>query len=160
MKGFGPLFGMLADRIEALLADKGCDADARELVGAFYGRARARHGDEKGAQAVRSMFASAKPGGGRAGHNMRLSGPLGRTRQTGPVKVPHFDMKPITRSFVPTSEAGKVHLPHGARPRERNLMLRGFVDMLARGGWMAVGVIHQPDPHADARPRGQRAATA
>lgn len=42
-------------------------------------------------------------------------------------------------------------LPHGARPRERNLMLRGFVDMLARDGWMAVGVIHQPDPHADAR---------
>lgn len=28
MKGFGPLFGMLADRIEALLADKGYDADA------------------------------------------------------------------------------------------------------------------------------------
>ncbi|WP_342345020.1 transposase [Sphingomonas sp. CFBP 13603] len=28
VKGFGPLFGMLADRIEALLADKGYDADA------------------------------------------------------------------------------------------------------------------------------------
>ncbi|MES3043992.1 transposase [Sphingomonas faeni] len=28
MKGFGPLFGMLADRIEALLVDKGYDADA------------------------------------------------------------------------------------------------------------------------------------
>ncbi len=28
MKGFRPLFGMLADRIEALLADKGYDADA------------------------------------------------------------------------------------------------------------------------------------
>ena len=28
MKGFGPLFGMLADRVEALLADKGYDADA------------------------------------------------------------------------------------------------------------------------------------
>lgn len=28
MKGFGPLFKMLADRIEALLADKGYDADA------------------------------------------------------------------------------------------------------------------------------------
>ena len=28
MKGFGPLFGMLTDRIEALLADKGYDADA------------------------------------------------------------------------------------------------------------------------------------
>ena len=28
MKGFGPLFGMLADRIEALLANKGYDADA------------------------------------------------------------------------------------------------------------------------------------
>ncbi len=28
MKGFGLLFGMLADQIEALLADKGYDADA------------------------------------------------------------------------------------------------------------------------------------
>jgi transposase len=28
VKGFGPLFGMLADRIEALLADKGYDANA------------------------------------------------------------------------------------------------------------------------------------
>ena len=28
MKGFGPLFRMLADRVEALLADKGYDADA------------------------------------------------------------------------------------------------------------------------------------
>jgi len=28
VKGFGPLFGMLADRIDALLADKGYDADA------------------------------------------------------------------------------------------------------------------------------------
>lgn len=28
VKGFGPLFGMLADRIEALLADKGYDTDA------------------------------------------------------------------------------------------------------------------------------------
>ena len=28
MKGFEPLFGMLADRIESLLADKGYDADA------------------------------------------------------------------------------------------------------------------------------------
>ncbi len=28
MKGFGPLFGMLTDRIEPLLADKGYDADA------------------------------------------------------------------------------------------------------------------------------------
>ncbi|RYF11453.1 MAG: IS5 family transposase, partial [Oxalobacteraceae bacterium] len=28
VKGFGSLFGMLADRIEALLADKGYDADA------------------------------------------------------------------------------------------------------------------------------------
>ena len=28
VKGFGPLFGMLADRIKALLADKGYDADA------------------------------------------------------------------------------------------------------------------------------------
>jgi len=28
MQGFGPLFRMLADRIEALLADKGYDADA------------------------------------------------------------------------------------------------------------------------------------
>ena len=28
VKGFGPLFGMLADRIEALLANKGYDADA------------------------------------------------------------------------------------------------------------------------------------
>ena len=27
MKGFGPLFGMLADRIDALLADKGYDVD-------------------------------------------------------------------------------------------------------------------------------------
>ena len=27
MKGFGPLFGMLAGRVEALLADKGYDAD-------------------------------------------------------------------------------------------------------------------------------------
>ena len=332
----GPVF---SHQVLALIARM--EREDRELVGAFYGRARARHGDEKGAQAVRSMFASAKPGGGRAGHNMHLPGPLGRTRQTGPVKVPHFDMKPITRSFVPTSEAGKVHhryarssisaeehfgylvdgaeitfsdhldyiqrsqavenfgevlaidladepairaqlnaisiysnipgdrerqrslfvaaercerepkqhhltlstanldgieliarfattpdwvrsmrrklreakrkaeavaartgkpfkdvevvvadltskeaherltwfdghpcspqprwkqgrtgrnhyrfvgaLPHGARPRERNLMLRGFVDMLARDGWMAVGVIHQPDPHADAR---------
>ena len=36
MKGFGPLFGMLADRIEALLADKGYDADAirQELANA------------------------------------------------------------------------------------------------------------------------------
>lgn len=32
MKGFGPLFGMLADRIEALLADKGYDADAIRVV--------------------------------------------------------------------------------------------------------------------------------
>lgn len=28
MQGFGPLFRMLGDRIKALLADKGCDADA------------------------------------------------------------------------------------------------------------------------------------
>ena len=28
MQGFGPLFKMLADRIEALLADKGYDSDA------------------------------------------------------------------------------------------------------------------------------------
>jgi IS5 family transposase len=28
VKGFGPLFGMLADRVEALLADKGYDADS------------------------------------------------------------------------------------------------------------------------------------
>ena len=28
MQGFGPLFRMLADRIEALLADRGYDADA------------------------------------------------------------------------------------------------------------------------------------
>lgn len=28
MKGFGPLFGMLVDRVEALLADKGYDADS------------------------------------------------------------------------------------------------------------------------------------
>ena len=36
MKGFGPLFGMLADRVEALLADKGYDADAirAELIAA------------------------------------------------------------------------------------------------------------------------------
>ena len=34
MKGFKPLFGMLADRIEALIADKGYDADAirKELL--------------------------------------------------------------------------------------------------------------------------------
>ena len=28
MMGFGPLFGMLVDRVEALLADKGYDADS------------------------------------------------------------------------------------------------------------------------------------
>lgn len=32
MQGFGPLFTMLADRIEALLADKGYDSDAVRAV--------------------------------------------------------------------------------------------------------------------------------
>jgi transposase len=31
IQGFGPLFRMIADRIEALLADKGYDADALDL---------------------------------------------------------------------------------------------------------------------------------
>ena len=78
----GPVF---SHQVLALIARM--EREDRELVGAFYGRARARHGDEKGAQAVRSMFASAKPGGGRAGHNMHLPGPLGRTRQTGTVRI-------------------------------------------------------------------------
>ena len=42
-------------------------------------------------------------------------------------------------------------LPVDATPQQHGQILRGVVGMLAADGWMAVGVIHQPDPHGDKR---------
>ncbi len=37
MKGFGPLFRMIAGKAKALLADRGCDADAIREEIAYHG---------------------------------------------------------------------------------------------------------------------------
>ena len=42
-------------------------------------------------------------------------------------------------------------LPIDATPQQHGQILRAAVQMLATDGWMAVGVIHQPDPHGDKR---------
>ncbi|WP_082452920.1 transposase [Sphingomonas sp. Leaf208] len=58
VKGFGPSFGMLADRIEALLADKGYDADAirQELARNSPGRMSRRSFQPKVTAAYRSRM--------------------------------------------------------------------------------------------------------
>ncbi len=42
-------------------------------------------------------------------------------------------------------------LPADAKPEQHGQILRNIVAMLAADGWMAVGVIHQPDQHGDKR---------
>ncbi|KTT98580.1 hypothetical protein NS355_08890 [Sphingomonas yabuuchiae] len=42
-------------------------------------------------------------------------------------------------------------LPADAKPEQHGQILRDIVAMLAADGWMAVGVIHQPDQHGDKR---------
>jgi len=42
-------------------------------------------------------------------------------------------------------------LPADAKPEQHGQILRNIVAMLASDGWMAVGVIHQPDQHGDKR---------
>lgn len=42
-------------------------------------------------------------------------------------------------------------LPADAKPEQHGQILRNVVAMLAADGWMAVGVIHQPDQHGDKR---------
>ena len=44
-----------------------------------------------------------------------------------------------------------LELPNGLGPEAQHAVLERFCESLAEDGWMVVGAIHQPDPHADQR---------
>lgn len=94
-----------AHHVRALLARQ---AQAyRDLVGASYRRGKFRQqGLEADQTPKRKRGALAKA----TGIDFNQPSPLTRrTRQTGGRRVPHFDMKPMRRTIVPTSKSGKPH---------------------------------------------------
>ncbi|WP_242147211.1 hypothetical protein [Sphingomonas sp. BAUL-RG-20F-R05-02] len=101
--------------MRALLARQ-AQAD-RDLVGASYRRGRNHQPelDARQSPARRKADALAKA----VGIDFHRPSPIRRGgRQTGGGRVPHFDMKPIGKTHVPTSGDGKVHHRFKAKATE------------------------------------------
>lgn len=101
---------VFAHHVQALLRRQ--QKDDRDAIGATLGRARFQ------VQGADGQTASPTRRGGKAQAHERVVGfftasPLtGRGRQSGGFRVPHFDMKPITRTYAPTSAGGHVRRGH------------------------------------------------
>ena len=106
---------VFAHHVRALLARQ-AQAD-RDLVGASYRRGRNHQPEAEPGQspARRKADALAKA----VGIDFHQSSPIRRGgRQTGGGRVPHFDMKPVGKTHVPTSGDGKVHHRFNAKANE------------------------------------------
>lgn len=101
---------VFAHHVQALLRRQ--QKDDRDAIGATLGRARFQ------VQGADGQTASPTRRRGKAQAHERVVGfftasPLtGRDRQSGGFRVPHFDMKPITRTYAPTSAGGHVRRGH------------------------------------------------
>ncbi|MCT8003190.1 MobA/MobL family protein [Sphingomonas sanguinis] len=98
-----------AHHVRALLRRQ--QQDDRDAIGATLSRARFR------VQGVTEQTGKGKKRRAKAPTNQRVvdfftASPLtGRDRQTCGFRIPHFDVKPITRTFAPTRKDG--HVRHG-----------------------------------------------
>ncbi|MDR6113176.1 MULTISPECIES: MobA/MobL family protein [unclassified Sphingomonas] len=99
-----------AHHVRALLRRQ--QQDDRDAIGATLSRARFR------AQGVSEQTATGKKRRAKAPTDQRVvdfftASPLtGRDRQSGGFRIPHFDVKPITRTFAPTRKDGYVRQGH------------------------------------------------
>lgn len=98
----GPVF---SHQVLALLARMA--REDRDLVGAAYRRARSRQNDK--IDNFHVAIGALPPSMDGPYNHLHLPSATGRDRQIGALRVPHFDMKPITRTVVPTSADGVVH---------------------------------------------------
>jgi len=98
-----------AHHVRALLRRQ--QQDDRDAIGATLSRARFR------VQGVSEQTGKGRKRRADAPTNQRVvdfftASPLtGRDRQSGGFRIPHFDVKPITRTFAPTRKDG--HVRHG-----------------------------------------------
>lgn len=98
-----------AHHVRALLRRQ--QQDDRDAIGATLSRARFR------VQGVSEQTGKGRKRRANAPTNQRVvdfftASPLtGRDRQSGGFRIPHFDVKPITRTFAPTRKDG--HVRHG-----------------------------------------------
>ena len=81
----------------------------RELIGAAYRRARSRDGAQFERDSFQAAVAALPQAPDGPHSHLSLPSSVGRDRQGGAGRVPHFDMRPITRTVVPTNVEGKVH---------------------------------------------------
>ncbi len=103
---------VFAHHVRALLARQ-AQAD-RDLVGASYRRGRNHQPEAEPGQSPARRKADALAAA--VGIDFHRPSPIRRGgRQTGGGRVPHFDMKPMGKTHVPTSRDGKVH--HGFKAK-------------------------------------------
>ena len=81
----------------------------RELIGATYRRTRSREGKQSEHDSFQAVIAALPQAPGGPFSHLCLPSAVGRDRQSGAGRIPHFDMLPITKSVVPTSKDGAVH---------------------------------------------------
>jgi len=103
---------VFAHHVRALLARQ-AQAD-RDLVGASYRCGRNHQPEAEPGQSPARRKADALAAA--VGIDFHRPSPIRRGgRQTGGGRVPHFDMKPMGKTHVPTSRDGKVH--HGFKAK-------------------------------------------
>lgn len=103
----------------------------RDLLGPTLRRAKYRT-DDGGNENVGGR--AARTGSSTRIVNFYIPSPLtGRDRQSGGIRIPHFDMKPCRASFVPTSATGKVHHRYTQTHRKAG----DHVDYVIDGAWIA-----------------------
>lgn len=101
---------VLAHHVQALLRRQ--QKDDRDAIGATLGRARFQVQGADGQTARPTRRRGKAPTHERVVDFFTASPLTGRDRQSGGFRVPHFDMKPITRTYAPTSAGGHVRRGH------------------------------------------------
>jgi len=106
---------VFAHHVRALLARQ-AQAD-RDLVGASYRRGRNHQPEAEPGQSPARRKADALAAA--VGIDFHRPSPIRRVgRQTGGGRVPHFDMKPMSKTHVPTNADGKAHHRFQAKAKE------------------------------------------
>lgn len=101
---------VFAHHVQALLRRQ--QKDDRDAIGATLGRARFQVQGADGQTARPTRRRGKAPTHERVVGSFTASPLTGRDRQSGGFRVPHFDMKPITRTYAPTSAGGHVRRGH------------------------------------------------